>query len=143
MKTLDDYFRDWESHVFGFGYGSGDQYTLAVLKRFLELCPASGCYDYTELEQELGAPVAWLMINILCKAGIIEYGTSPRFAWLDSTGRRLKEFVSGRTVQELYDLVMFDDDSPYYECGPDYCNCGPNGHEQGRVCQNPFWMDPE
>jgi len=34
----DKHFIDWESDIFGFGYGSGEQFTLAALKEFLQLC---------------------------------------------------------------------------------------------------------
>ena len=30
-KTLEDNFVDWEGHVFGFGYGTGEPHTLSAL----------------------------------------------------------------------------------------------------------------
>jgi len=85
MKTEAEYFRDWESHVFGYGYGTGEAYVIPVLKTFLEHCNEGyykHSYQYDVLEKAVTAPVAWLLINTLCHADIIEYGTSPRYAWL-------------------------------------------------------------
>ena len=138
-KTLEDYFADWEMHLFGYGYGSGEPHVLGALKRFLALCPEKGSYDYQKLEAELGGTTAWLLINALCHADLLEYGTSPRGAWLTATGRRLKAFVDARSVEELCGLTSRDGD--YVHCWPDACNCGPDGHEEGRVCPNPFWRD--
>jgi hypothetical protein len=130
VKTIEEHFHDWESHVFGFGYGTGEEHTLPVLKKFLSLIQDRG-YNYQDLEAALTAPVAWLLINILCRADILEYGCSPRFAWLTQQGKALKQFVDGRTDEDLYELTDSYDD--YHECYPHHCNCndGP--------CVNPFW----
>lgn len=138
-KSLEDNFTDWEAHVFGYGYGTGETHTLRALTEFLRRCPEDGGYDYKDLEAELSPTVAWLLINTLCHADILEYGTSPRFAWLTAKGRQLKGFVTSKTVDQLYDLTSRDEN--YIHCYPDACNCGPNGHEQGRICQNPFWQE--
>jgi hypothetical protein len=137
IKSIEDSFTDWESHVFGFGYGSGEEHTIPALKRFLELCPEDAGYDYQVLEKELGATVAWLLINILAKARILEYGSSPRFAWLTEQGLALKAFCASKTVEELYALTCKDED--YDICYPDACNHGPTGYVEGRKCINPFW----
>lgn len=137
-KTLEDYFADWEGATFGFGYGSGEQHTIPALLAFLALCPETGNYNYEAMEKELGPTVAWLFINILCRADMIEYGTSPRFGWLTETGRRLRAFVLSKTADELISLTVRGDD--YDPCLPGACNCGPLGYEKGRVCQNPFWL---
>lgn len=138
-KTLDDYFTDWESDAFGFGYGSGEKHTIPALKKFLENTPEKWCYNYVKLEQELTPTVAWLMINILCQKYILEYGTSPRGAWLTKKGIRLRHFILSKTDEELYELTSRDED--YIVCYPNVCNCGPNGYQKGVVCQNPFWTD--
>ena len=143
QKSIEDSFRDWESDTFGFGYGSGEEHIIPALRRFLELCskdPYSHCYDHKELEQELTPAVAWLLINILFgyKVDMIEYGTSPRFAWLTKKGERLKEFMLSRSNEELIELATSraeDDNS----CSRDACNCGPRGYVEGRKCPNPFW----
>lgn len=139
-KTLDDYFADWENHVFGFGYGSGEEHVLAVLKRFVDLTPIKGGYDYRVLERELTPAVAWLLINALGHADILEYGSSPRFAWFTYyKGKALKTYIDGKTVDELCAVTCRDEN--YVHCYPDACNCGPNGYEKGRVCQNPFFQE--
>lgn len=142
QKTLEEHFRDWESNFIGYGYGSGEPYTIPALRTFLALCNEGAyghSYDFEKLESALGGATAWLLISILAKADILEYGTSPRFAWLTEKGERLKEFVLSRSDDELLSIVCDHDD--YIPCYPDSCNCGPKGYEKGRVCQNPFWLD--
>jgi hypothetical protein len=137
-KTLDENFADWEGTAFGFGYGTGEPHILPALKRFLALCPDTGTYDHEALAREMGPAVAWLLLNALAHADIIEYGTSPRYGWLTTSGQALKAYVESKTDDELVGIVCRDRDTP---CYPDACNCGPEGYEEGRVCLNPFWGD--
>lgn len=120
-KTPEEYFRDWEGNAFGYGYGTGEQHTLPALKTFFDLCIEGEyqCgYDYGKLEAALSPTVAWLLINALCKCDVIEYGSSPRRGWLTKKGKRLKQFVSERTCDELYELVCRDDSyTPCYYGG--------------------------
>lgn len=140
QKSEDEHFADWEGWVFGFGYGTGEPHTLKALKEFFALVPIEGCYDYQALESGMTPTTAWLLINALCRfpVHILEYGTSPRYAWLTAEGRRLKAFIDSKSVDELYVLTHHNED--YSPCYPDACNCGPQGYERGRVCQNPFWV---
>lgn len=142
-KTMEEYFRDWEGSVFGFGYGTGEEHTLAALKTFFESLGVDGranSYEYETLERALTPTVAWLMINVLCHADVIEYGTSPRYGWLTRKGERLRVFSDARSVDDLVDICCNHDET-YTHCYPDACNCGPNGYEKGRKCANPFWRD--
>lgn len=134
-KDLDAYFRDWEGAAFGYGYGSGEPHTLAALKGFLAAIPERP-YNYEVLEGALTAQVAWLLINTLCRADILEYGTSPRFGWLTPRGELLKRYVDAHTVAEMVDVTC-DHDEDYVHCYPDHCNCD-DAH-----CANPFWSDTE
>jgi hypothetical protein len=142
-KTLDDFFADWESHVFGFGYGTGEPHTLAALRQFLEIVPPDGVnrrgYDHEVLERALTPTVAWLLINILGHADIIEYGTSPRYGWLTPKGYALRSFMLSKSVDELDAITARDEN--YAHCMPDVCNCGPRGYQDGVVCPNPFFHD--
>lgn len=136
MKTIDDYFSDWESHVFGFGYGTGEDHTIPALRNFMLATLAdpndSGrSYDYRHLESFVGKPVAWLLINILCHADILEYGSSPRFGWLTEKGLALRKFLLSKEEKDLIDLSCRNHN--YIPCYPDHCNC-----EDGD-CNNPFW----
>lgn len=137
-KTLDDYFVDWEAFVFGYGYGTGEPYTIKALVDFFGCLTGGRSYDYKRVEAALGYSTAWLMINILCKADIFEYGCSPRNAWLTDKGERLYRFVATKSVEELVDLTAKDEN--YDHCYPDACNCGPDGYEKGKICKNPFWV---
>ena len=136
-KTLDENFADWESSVFGFGYGSGERHVIPALGKFLSLCKGMvGQYDYEELERELTPAVAWLLINALGHADILEYGTSPRYAWLTKRGQRLRAYVLSRSPDEVIEATRTGPN--YTPCYPDVpCNC--NG--EGRVCPNPFWVE--
>lgn len=141
MKTIDDHFRDWEHNTFGFGYGTGEEYIIPSLREFLSLCKVrhdrgSFVYDYNELENALTPATAWLLINTLARHGIdiIEYGTSPRYAWLTDEGKRLREYMLSKDSDELYNIATGDDED-YMHCYPDYCNC------DGDACHNPFWVN--
>ena len=144
-KTLDGYFADWESSAFGFGYGSGEEHVLPAIKTFfacigVDRPEAHHGYDYKILERELTSPIAWLLINRFCAhdVDLINYGTSPRYGWLEDHGMRLKAYIDSKTVEELVEVVT---DQALREdvCYPDACNCGPNGFQEGVKCQNPFW----
>lgn len=148
-RTLESYFIDWEGEAFGFGYGSGEPHIIPALRHFFEMVPPpsddrpysnGGPWDYVMLEKELTPIVAWLLINVLGKTNVIEYGSSPRGAWLTQKGYRLQAFVLSKTADELIDLAtVFDQEQPH--CGPRCCNCGPNGYEEGKLCPNPFYHD--
>lgn len=132
MKNNAEYWRDWEVHVFGYGYGSGEEHIIPLLQKFLAAVPEDGTYDYKDLEVAVGSEQAWLLINILCQFDIIEYGTSPRFGWLTPNGKKLQEFMRAHTVDELVEMTNCTED--YAPCYPDYCNCGDGS------CNNPFWF---
>lgn len=136
MKTIDQFFTDWESHEFGYGYGSGETHTLGALKDFFHAVQTEGCYDYRKLEEACDPVVAWLLINTLCRADVIEYGTSPRGGWLTENGKALAEYVRSRSVAQLYAAI--DHDENYAQCFPDYCNCV-GGKSEGCRALNPFW----
>ena len=143
QKTLDENFVDWECEAFGFGYGSGEEHTLGALRDFFEALHADDdgrrrLYDYGDLESALGPRVAWLMINLLCHQDIIEYGTSPRFGWLTTEGERLRDYVLGKSLNDLIFLCTACGDGSDV-CSPTACNCGPHGYVEGRQCPNPFW----
>ena len=136
MKSIDEHFLDWEGETFPYGYGTGEAAIRPVLKRFFELCPNSGVsatrsagYDYRKLENELGPATAWLMINALCGANILEYGASPRFGWLTPSGQALKAYVEARNPTEFGGDA---DRDGRVECFTDHCNCD-------EPCANPFW----
>lgn len=139
-KSADDSFRDWEGTAFGFGYGDGEAHILPALKRFFELVPDKGTYNYQVIEKDLGPAVAWLLINALArhKVDALEYGTSPRFGWLSAHGKRLQAYMATKSAEELYDLAAAPPED-YIHCYPDACNCGPRGHQRGVKCDNPFW----
>lgn len=140
-KSIEDYFCDWEGSTIGFGYGTGEDHVLPCLKQFLEHCDkgAFSCgYKFENMEVLLGGPVTWLLISILCRADIIEYGSSPRYGWLTQKGKMLRYFATRKTVDELIKIVTETDDS-YIHCYPDACNCGQNGYQEGIKCDNPFW----
>lgn len=129
----DKHFTDWESHVFGFGYGSGEEHVIGTLNLFFDLCKdkesANPMYDYRELERVMGPTTTWFVINALCHADIIEYGCSPRFAWLTQAGVDLREYMSNRTTEELCNVIENADE---VRCFPDLCQCE-------NPCNNPLW----
>jgi hypothetical protein len=137
-KTLDQYFIDWESHVLGYGYGTGEDFIIPELKKFFSAIGRDdqpNAYWHTKLEEAVGPVVAWLFINLLCHADVIEYGTSPRGGWLTEKGENLKQFIDGKSASELF--TVLEHDSDYIGCFPDYCNCTTQKGEN--PCGNPFF----
>lgn len=98
-------FCEWYGEVLGYGYGTGDVHYCNNLRHFFWLAAQPGPYDYNEMERDMGAAVFWLLLNTLCNAGVVDYGTSPRAGWLSPEGRRIADFVNGYEGS-LYDLVM-------------------------------------
>lgn len=137
-KSLEDHFRSWEASAFGYGYGTGETHVIPALRTFLAACPEEGGYDYAALEQAVTPTVAWLLINRLCREGIFEYGTSPRFAWFTPAGEVLRAFMLSRQTDDLVALVTSDSEDATI-CYRDACNCGVDGYDKALVCPNPFW----
>jgi hypothetical protein len=137
MKTIDQFFVDWESQVFGYGYGTGETHVLRALKEFFAAVPVSGTYDYDKLEQACTPTVAWLLLNTLGHANVIDYGTSSRFGWLTPNGAHLAGYIRTRTLEHLL-TVIGKVGEEYVHCFPDYCNCV--GEKDAGCCKtNPFW----
>lgn len=141
IKTIEQNFQDWESYMFGYGYGTGEEHTLGALKTFFSAIGRPDnqyAYDYKVLEQACGPAVAWLLINALGSTAI-DYGTSPRYGWLTPEGEALKNFFSMKSLDELYSICCDSDgvNEGYYSCFPDHCNC--EGSFE-RKCKNPFWV---
>lgn len=137
MKSPEHSFRDWQREAFGFGYGSDEQHILPALKKMMELIPDRGPYDCSWIETEMGSEVAWLLLSVLCRMEIIEYGTnpkvgtSPRCGWLTSKGAALQDYLTAKTADQLYQAAMAEYD---YDCGMDFCNC--EGGVRGERCKN-------
>lgn len=134
MKVTDKNFSDWESSAFGYGYGTGEEYIIPKLKQFIEALPNEGSYHYERLEELLGPESTWFLINVLCKEDIITYGTSPRYGWLTEKGDYLREYMSNKTLAEIYKAMEENDDCDgSYACYKDHCNC------DEVKCVNPLW----
>lgn len=106
MTNLD--FKGWEQEAFGYGYGTGEEPVLTAVRDFFAWVEEEGDvkkYDYEVMENKLGKTVAWLLINVMCKTGIIEYGTSPRYGWLTAKGRELMDFFGENPLEEMYDII--------------------------------------
>jgi hypothetical protein len=142
IKTLEQYFLDWERDVFGYGYGTGERHVLPALKTFFDTIESNtSCgysYDYKKLEFTLGGAVTWLLISTLCHDDVITYGSSPRFAWLTPHGVALANFVRSKSVMELFEVIS-EEPNDGSRCGKTFCNCGPNGYLKYAKCPNPFW----
>lgn len=136
----DKNFIDWESEYFGYGYGDGETYVIKALRDFFNNMNFRNENDYDiytyktkELEKCINPTVLWLLINILCKVDIIEYGTSPRNGWLTERGICLYQYFKTKTDDELYDILT-DVDESFDRCSSTYCCC--NGGERNKPCFN-------
>lgn len=123
-------FIDWESRVFGSGYGSGELPILKSIKVFFENLEDKRSYDYEILEKELGETVTWLLINAFDKGNMIEWGTSARYGWLTSCGEFVGNFIKNKTPEQLYEILM-DDHEIICQCDGDikekgHEDCGKN-----------------
>ncbi len=141
MKSLEQYFADWVGDTIGFGYGTGEPHLIAAVRRFLELTPEGEPYDYRMLETELTPAVSWLLICLFGHHDLIEYGVSPRFAWLTASGKRLRAFMLSKTIDDLVGMARRSPDDEVSECYRNACNCSLDGSPAGRRCPNPFWCD--
>lgn len=142
-KTIDDHFRDWETEVFGYGYGSGERHILGSLKLFLAAVGREDSergYNYEELEAACGPVACWLFINIFGHHDLIDYGVSPRYGWLTETGEALKTYVATKTLDELVKICTSSSEDDCC-CAPSFCNCGPDGFSEKKLCHNPFWTE--
>ena len=126
----DKHFADWESDCFGYGYGTGESFIIPSLCTFMKHVPIDGCYDYLKLQIVCGSAEAWFLINILCHQDMIEYGSSPRFAWLTSKGKALKEYLDCKGEVAAQEVIRDQESWDY--CYPDACNCD-------TPCDNPLW----
>lgn len=120
----DKHFIDWEGEVFGYGYGTGELPILKCLHFFFSTLKDGRNYNYGLLETELGAAPTWFLINALCHANVISYGTSPRFGWIDHHAgvEALRDYVVSKTPDELYEIVANRDDD-FIRCMREHCNC--------------------
>jgi hypothetical protein len=122
-------FIEWESKVFGAGYGTGELPIMKSVKIFFE-CFNNNSYDHEILEKALGDSVTWLLINLFNHYNIIEWGTSARYGWLTSSGEYVRDFIKDKTPEELYELLMTDHE-PVCMCegsikDKGHENCGKN-----------------
>jgi len=104
-------FCEWETEVFGYGYGTGEEHTFTALKGFIETLEteyAGGneliSYDFRKIEAKLGQQVTWLLLTILLHHGVLEYGTSSRFGWVTPEGKEVINFVRNKSVEELCNI---------------------------------------
>lgn len=135
MKSDEQSFADWESEVFGFGYGTGEEHIIGALHSFFAAMKDGRTYSYREMEPLLGPAVCWFVINALCGADILEYGTSPRGGWLTDKGERLRTFMMKCTVDQLCN-ICFESEAENM-CSERFCNCG--GPQMERCRNNPFF----
>lgn len=129
-------FQQWESRIFGAGYGSGELPILKVVKVFFNSLERDRSYNYEKLEKELGDTITWLLINAFNKGRVIEWGTSARFGWLTSCGEYVRDYIKNKTPEELYEIAMEDDqcicecDGEIKDKGHENCDKNPMVHEE-------------
>jgi hypothetical protein len=98
-------FYNWYQSHYSHGYGTGEVHIVWSLKRFVEAIPLDEAYNYEDIEAKVGPVVAWMFIDVFCQDNLLEYGSSPRYAWLTESGVDLAQFVRSKDATELYDIV--------------------------------------
>jgi hypothetical protein len=132
MKTLDELsldelgFIEFEHRV------GGAPHVSRALKGLCEVVPLGGC-DCQIVERALTAPVAWLMINALRHADIIEQGPSMRSIRFTDRGVFLAEFVRVRSVENLAELI----DESASETPSPCCGISSKGLKVPTDCHDP------
>ena len=124
-KITEKQFIDWHDSIFPYGYGTGEAIILPALHTFFSSLENGRMYNYEILEEKIGKEATWFLINILAKADVIEYGTSPRFAWIqDDIGpiAQLRDFIVSHKPEELYELVTGTTEE-YFWCQKGNCQC--------------------
>lgn len=134
MIVTDKHFREFEQDAFGYGYGTGEAHILPAVRAFLLHLEGGHAYTAQAMEYALGATVAWLLINVLCRTKILDYGTSPRYGWITPQGERLRDYVLSKTAEELYEIATAEVDHDHPLCSRNWCNC-PDALE-GQGCRN-------
>jgi hypothetical protein len=131
MKITDKHFRDWEADTFGFGYGTGEMPILQCLQKFFSMLEDGRMYNYENMQKEFGELSTWLLINYLCHADILEYGTSPRYGWITEKGEMIRDYLAGADIVKVYNMLM-DDTEDSIRCLRSHCNCDV-------PCENPLF----
>jgi len=117
----DKNFADWHAAYFGYGYGSGEEFWIPALHDlFGKVMAERTSYAYDQLERMFGGLAAWLLINTLCEARVLEYGTSPRFGWLAQEGELLRDYFVSRTPEQVSEVACSSRDD---RCLVNWCNC--------------------
>lgn len=94
-----------ELFPFECGYGTGEEHTIPLVYKFMELLEDGRLYNFEVMEEVLGKVVAWVLIELLSNCDLIEWGTSSRFGWLTTRGEELRDMVGKFTQAEMYYLV--------------------------------------
>lgn len=124
MQLTDKHFIDWQAEIFGYGYGTGEQYYLPALHTFFSTLKDGRSYTSRDLEEKLGPLGAWMLICALCKDKVINYGSSPRVGFIDHRPEvdALRDYVVAHTPDQLYEIACGYDKN-YIHCYSHFCNC--------------------
>jgi len=158
-KTLDNYFYDWFGEVFGYLYGTGEQYVVPALKEFLSYYKreAFAPLGIDELVTNLSQPplttltpaTIWMLVNTLNAYDILDYGISPRYGWLTDEGFELRKYLDDHSVRHILDVLFQEHESTknvMMSCNVGTtiysCSCEDRDVDKGIRCINPF-INPE
>ena len=93
------------------------------LQTFLA-CIKDESYPAADLETRLNPTITCVaFINALCRVGILEYGTSPRYGTLTYKGQQLREYMLSKAPEALYAIATQEFDPTDPLCSPGFCNC--------------------
>jgi hypothetical protein len=109
-RMTDKQFREWEDVAFGYGYGTGEPHIIAGLRVFFGAVKADGGYSYLDIEKAMGELPAWLVINALNHSGVLNYGTSPRFGWMEGKGHELREYFAANSDERILSVLVAECD---------------------------------
>lgn len=93
-----------ELFPFECGYGTGEQYTIPIMYKFMELL-AERSYDFQVMSVAFGEVTTWVLIELLARCDLIDWGTSSRFGWITERGEQLRDMMRKFTQEEMYEIV--------------------------------------
>ena len=87
-------------------YGEMEEHFSRILKEMLRLAIVHPKIQDKFTNEVITESEYWFMVSILNYTKCIEYGTSPRYFWLNEKGEQLeKEFHKIDTIDKLYKVL--------------------------------------
>lgn len=113
----------WEALQFVYCYGTCERALIETIKKAFATFGPTRCqagfksyqYNYQKIEEAIGEVPCWFLICALCGAEFANYGTSPRYGWLERGGIEFFKYITTYSIEDLYKAVTDTDTDSIYE----------------------------